>query len=76
MTDMISVRFDKDSSKISNLLSEIREHKTSIGKATEECDISIWEMLEILKGKNIDWTGYNEKDLKRDLSILTESRFI
>ncbi|MEK6811656.1 MAG: UPF0175 family protein [Nanoarchaeota archaeon] len=56
--------------KIDNFLSEIREHKISVGKAAEECGISIWEMLEILKDKNIDWVGYNEEDLKRDLSIL------
>lgn len=56
--------------KIDNFLSEIREHKISIGKAAEECEISIWEMLEILKDKNIDWVDYNEEDLKRDLSIL------
>ena len=56
--------------KIDNFLSEIREHKTSVGKAAEECGLSIWEMLEILKDKNIDWVGYNEEDLKRDLSIL------
>jgi|SRR3989344_6189712 len=56
--------------KIDNFLSEIREHKISVGKAAEECGISIWEMLEILKDKNIDWVGYDEEDLKRDLSIL------
>ena len=56
--------------KIDNFLSEIREHKISVGKAAEECEISIWEMLEILKDKNIDWVGYDEEDLKRDLSIL------
>ena len=56
--------------KLENCLSEIREHRMSIGKAAEDCGISIWEMLEILKDKNIDWVGYNEEDLKRDLSIL------
>ena len=56
--------------KLENCISEIREHKMSIGKAAEDCEVSIWEMLAILKEKNIDWTGYSDKDLQRDLSIL------
>jgi len=56
--------------KLENCISEIREHKMSIGKAAEDCEVSIWEMLAILKEKNIDWTGYSDKDIQRDLSIL------
>lgn len=56
--------------KIENFLSEVREHKIAIGMAAEECGISIWEMLELLKEKNVDWVGYDNKDLERDLSIL------
>ncbi len=56
--------------KIENALEEIRERKISIGKAAEECGITIWEMLDKVKEKNIDWTNYSEEDLKRDLSTL------
>ncbi len=48
-------------------LERVREHKISVGKAAEECNIALWEMLELLKEKNIDWTDYSEKDLKKDL---------
>lgn len=50
-------------------LEKVREHKLSVGKAAEECGIPLWEMLDLLKQKDIDWTGYSEKDLKKDLNI-------
>lgn len=56
--------------KIQNALGEIAAHKISVGKAAEDCDISIWEMLDIIKEKNIDWTGYSDEDLKKDLEAL------
>src|SRR3989344_8157158 len=56
--------------KIQNALGEIGSHKISVGKAAEEFEISIWEMFDIIKEKNIDWTGYSEEDLKRDLEVL------
>ena len=56
--------------KIQNTIEEIATHKISLGKAAEECSLSIWELLEILKEKNIDWVGYNEEDLKKDLKAL------
>jgi len=51
-------------------IEKVREHKISIGKAAEECGIPLWEMLDLLKQRNIDWTAYSEKDLKKDLDIL------
>ena len=56
--------------KIQNAIEEINSGKISIGKAAEECEISIWAMLEILKEKNADWTGYGEEDLRKDIEIL------
>jgi len=56
--------------KIENALEELKKHNISIGKAAEMCNISIWEIVEMVKDKNIDWTGYTEKDLKRDLEII------
>lgn len=56
--------------KIQNALEKIREHKISIGKAAEECEISIWEMLDIVREKGIDWTAYSKEDLERDIKVL------
>lgn len=56
--------------KIEKALKDISEHKISIGKAAEECGISIWEMLDLVKKKNVDWIGYDDEDLKRDLAVL------
>lgn len=53
--------------KIENALEEIKQHKKSIGKAAQECGIPEWEMLGLLKEKNIDWTEYTKEDLERDL---------
>lgn len=74
MTDTISVRFEKSLQRrlprMEDYIKEIKKHKMSIGKAAEECETSIWENLEILKEKNIDWTDYSKEDLERDLAIL------
>ena len=56
--------------KVQNVLEKLRQHKISIGKAAEECGLSLWEMLDITKENNIDWTGYSKEDLERDLSFL------
>ena len=56
--------------KKEDALEKVREHKISIGKAAEECGISLWEMLDLVKQKDIDWVGYSEKDLKKDIRIL------
>jgi len=56
--------------KIQNALERLREHKLSIGKAAEECEVSLWEMLDLAKEESIDWTAYSNEDLERDLRIL------
>ncbi|MBS3113882.1 UPF0175 family protein [Candidatus Woesearchaeota archaeon] len=56
--------------KIQNALERLRQHKISIGKAAEECGLTLWEMLDIARENNIDWTGYSKEDLERDLSFL------
>ena len=56
--------------KIQNVLERLREHKISIGKAAEECDISLWEMLDIARDNNINWASYSKEDLKRDIKVL------
>ena len=56
--------------KLQNALEKLRQHKISIGRAAEECEISLWEMIDIARENNIDWTGYSKEDLERDLEIL------
>jgi predicted HTH domain antitoxin len=56
--------------KIQNALEGLSQRRISLGKAAEECDVSIWELLERIKQKNLDWTGYREEDIERDLKIL------
>ncbi len=56
--------------KMQNALERLREHKISIGKAAEECGISLWEMLDIVKEKDIDWTAYSKEDLEREIKVL------
>ncbi len=56
--------------KIKNALEDVAAHKMSIGKAAENCSISLWELLELLKEKNIDWTGYSEDDCEKDTKLL------
>ena len=56
--------------KIKEVLEKIASHKLSVGRAAEECDISLWEMIDLVKAKNIDWTGYSKEDIEKDLKLL------
>ncbi|HLC19329.1 MAG TPA: UPF0175 family protein [Candidatus Nanoarchaeia archaeon] len=56
--------------KINEALQKLAAHKISIGKAAEECNLTIWDMLELVKKHNINWTGYSSQDLERDLELL------
>ena len=51
-------------------LEKLSLHKISIGQAAKILNISIWEMLEIVKENNLDWTEYNDKELEHDLKII------
>ena len=56
--------------KVKNALENISSHKTSIGKAAKDCGVSLWEILDLVKEKNIDWTGYSKEDIENDLTML------
>lgn len=56
--------------KVENALKEISQHKKSVGRAAKDCNISLWEMFDLVKKNNIDWTGYSEEDLEKDLKLL------
>lgn len=51
-------------------LENLRNHKFSIGQAAEFAGLNLWEMLDLAKKSNIDWTGYDKEDLKRELMFL------
>lgn len=56
--------------KIKNAMENLRLHKISIAKAARDCNISLWEMIEIVKDRNVDWVGYSKEDLDKDLKLL------
>jgi predicted HTH domain antitoxin len=56
--------------KIENALEKIREQKLSVGKAAETCGLPLWVMLDLVRQRSIDWTGYSQKDLEKDLALL------
>lgn len=51
-------------------LEKLREHSITLGKAAELAGISIWEMMDIVKEKRIDWLGLTPEDIDRDLEII------
>lgn len=56
--------------KIKDTLDKLQQHRISIGKASKECGISLWEMLDLVRKHNIDWTEYSKEDLEKDLNAL------
>jgi len=56
--------------KIETALEKIQEKKCSIGKAAQECNISIWEMFDLVKEKEIDWVDYSKEDLEKDVELI------
>lgn len=56
--------------KIDNTLESLAKHKISLSKAAEECDINLWDILDLIKERNVDWTGYSKEDLEKDLKEL------
>ncbi len=58
--------------KIENALERLAAHKITLGKAAEESGVSIWEMLDIVKDKGVDWIGLTPEDIEKDLKIAKE----
>ncbi|MBS3099940.1 UPF0175 family protein [Candidatus Pacearchaeota archaeon] len=56
--------------KFKSTLEALSLNKISIGKAARILNVSIWEMLVIAKEDDINWTGYDKKELEHDLKIL------
>lgn len=56
--------------KLEYALQRLAEHKISLGKASEEAGLSLWEMLDTVKEKKIDWIGLTPEDIEKDLEII------
>ena len=56
--------------KIENALERLVAHKITLGKAAEESGVSLWEMIDIVKEKNIDWIGLTPNDIEKDLEMV------
>lgn len=55
--------------QIQHALEDLSNKKISLGKAAENAEISLWDMIDLASQKNIDWVGYTEEDLKKDFRI-------
>ena len=55
--------------QIQHALEDLSNKKISLGKAAENAEVSIWDMIDLAKQKNIDWIEYTEEDLKKDFGI-------
>jgi len=51
-------------------LRRLAAHEITVGQAAHKTGKSIWDILELGRQKNIDWTGYSNDDLEKDLEIL------
>lgn len=60
--------------KMEHTLEQLRAGRISIGKAAQFCGISLWEMLELAKTNQVDWTGYSSEDLEKDLALFNKKR--
>lgn len=60
--------------KTKKALKDLQEHKISIGLAAKKTGLNLWKILDLVKEKNINWTGYNQEDLKKDLKAMDEKK--
>ncbi len=56
--------------KVASALEKLRQRKISLEKASEDCSMQIWEMIALARAQNIDWVGYSDEDLEKDLGLL------
>jgi len=55
---------------ISHSLKEYESGKMSLWKAASRCGLSLWEMIEEARKRNI-YTSYSMKDLNKDMEDIT-----
>lgn len=57
--------------KIAHALELYKEGKVTLWKASRQADISLWEMIELLRERKIT-VQYGERELREDLKALAE----
>ncbi|MBU3923921.1 MAG: UPF0175 family protein [Nanoarchaeota archaeon] len=55
-------------------LGRLGSHEISIGSACRMLDVDLYEMMDIARGSNVDWVGYDDEDLEKDLNILKNDK--
>ncbi len=60
--------------KVEHALEQLRAGKISIGKAAEQCSWPLWEMVDLVKARAVDWTGYSKEEIEKDLAWLMKKR--
>ena len=55
--------------RLKDVLEKLREHSITLGKAAELAGISIWDMIDIVKERKIDWVGLTPEIIDRDFEI-------
>lgn len=61
--------------KVENALERLIEHKISLSRAAEEAEISIWDMMNIVKERKIDWIGLTPEKIEEDLKIIKKLKW-
>jgi predicted transcriptional regulator len=56
--------------KLRQSLQRLATHDISVGMAAKETGKSVWDILDLARQNNIDWTGYSKQDIERDLKVL------
>ncbi len=52
------------------ILKQLDSHKISIGEAAEMLKVDLWDMMDLVKKHNVNWTGFDKSDLERMKRIL------
>jgi len=60
--------------KVEHALEKLRAGKISLGKAAQQCGVSLWEMLDLVKAQQVNWTSYSKEDLEKDVGVLSKRR--
>lgn len=55
--------------RLDKAIAQLREGKVTISKAAETADVSVWEMVEIMRSKQIP-IPYTVEDLRKSLELV------
>lgn len=56
--------------KKENAARQLRDGKISIGRAARLAGLSIWEMLDLVKERKIDYVSFSKTELQDELALL------